>query len=84
MRMSPRVAWQLVGGEAVVLDVESGRAVGLNEVGTFIWCNLDKLDSEQMVSSIVARFDIDESTARADLSAFFERFVKEERLLEEA
>ena len=81
--MSPRVAWQEVGGEAIVLDVTTGRAVGLNEVGSFIWRNLDRLDLSQLVDAVVSEFDVDEQTARADLEAFFDRFVRDELLLEE-
>ena len=78
--MSPRVAWQMVGDEVIVLDVASGRAVGLNPVATFIWRNLEKLSQEELPSAIAREFDVDETTARADLEVFVDRFVREDYL----
>ncbi len=78
--MSPRVAWQMVGDEVIVLDVASGRAVGLNPVATFIWRNLEKLPPEELPPAIAREFDVDETTARADLEAFVDRFVREDYL----
>jgi hypothetical protein len=78
--MSPRVAWQMVGDEVIVLDVASGRAVGLNPVATFIWRNLEKMDSERLPSAIAEEFAVDESTASKDLQEFLDRFVREDYL----
>ena len=77
VRPSPRIAWQVVGGEAIVLDVTTGLAVGLNEVGTFIWKNLETLDREQLVENIVREFAVDRATAKGDLETFLDRFVRE-------
>jgi Coenzyme PQQ synthesis protein D (PqqD) len=78
--MSSRVAWQVVGGEVIVLDVSTGRAIGLSEVGAFVWTNLDKLDTEQMVEEMIKEFEVDEATARNDLAIFLETFVRDELL----
>jgi hypothetical protein len=78
--MSPRVAWQVVGDEVIVLDVASGRAVGLNPVATFIWRNLEKLSPEELAPAIAREFDVDETTAQTDLENFVARFVREDYL----
>lgn len=82
VRPDPATAWQIVGGEAIVLNVESGRAVGLNEVATFIWPQLEKLDTDQLAEAIVREFNVDLATARADLATFVDRLVKEGLLRE--
>ena len=83
VRVSPRAAWQIVGGEAIVLDVSTGRAVGLNAVGTFIWKRIGTSSLDSIVSEIVEEFDIDEGTARHDLASFVDEFVRQEILLVE-
>jgi hypothetical protein len=83
VRVSPRAAWQVVGGEAIVLDVSTGRAVGLNEVGTFIWKRLGTSSLDSIVSEMIDEFDVDEATAREDLGRFVDDFVRQEILLVE-
>src|SRR3990172_9723727 len=40
-RISGRCAWQVVEGEAVLLDLHGRRVVGLNPVGSFVFGLLD-------------------------------------------
>lgn len=60
-------------GETVVLDLASSQYLTVNEPGTVL---LDRLQQDrteaELVAALVAEFDVDESTAQADVSAFVE------------
>ncbi|MBE6793767.1 MAG: PqqD family protein [Ruminococcaceae bacterium] len=62
-------------GEAVA---EFNGMINLNEVGAFLWRQLESETTfESVLQAVLAEYEVDESVAKADL----ERFVKE---LEEA
>ena len=43
----------------------------LTEVGAFLWDLLEKAESEEeLVAAVLAEYDVDEATARADINAF--------------
>lgn len=72
LRVDPRLAWQLVGDEVVILDVASGKARGLNPVASFIWARLEKENPEGICAALQREFEVDEATARRDVDAFVE------------
>ena len=52
-----------------------GGTVILNEVSAFVWEKIQKPTSyEDLISAILAEFDVDEQTAKSDLDALLERF----------
>ncbi len=71
-----------VGGELILVPVKNKVAdmneiFTLNEVGCFIWDNIDgKKNMDDIVNILVSEFDVDEDTARNDLSEFLERVNK--------
>lgn len=70
LKVGPQVAWQVVDGQAVVIDLASGQAVGLNPAGTLIWSLLESREEPEIVSAVVDRFDVDPATAQADVARF--------------
>ena len=49
----------------------------LTEVGGFIWDLLPEAeDSEQIVAAVLDSYDVDEVTARADVTAFLEKLTE--------
>lgn len=65
-----------VAGETILIPVNNtalsmnGMAV-LNEVGAFLWERLPQAeDAQELVSEILAEYDVDEETARADVNEF--------------
>lgn len=70
-RISGRCAWQVVDGEAVLLDLQGKRVLGLNRVGSFVF---PMLDGARTVASIAAavseRFGVNLLEAEQDLRAF--------------
>lgn len=55
-------------GEAVLLDLHSKRYYRLNATGARIWKGLEQaLAPDQIVAGLVAEFDVDGVTARAEV-----------------
>ena len=80
LRIAPRLAWQVVDGETVVVDVEEGRMLGLDGVAACLWPLLESCDVAQLAEEVVRRFDVDLATARRDVAAFVEE-LRERRLI---
>ena len=70
LRVDPQLAWQVVDGEAVIVDVEAGRMLGLSPVGSCLWPLLESHDESQLVDEVVQRFQVDDETARRDIRTF--------------
>jgi hypothetical protein len=68
---SPRTAWRVYDGEAVILWPDDSTLNTLNSVGTLIW---ESADGKSPLSAIVARiceeFDVDPEQAERDAMAF--------------
>ncbi|HEX9713096.1 MAG TPA: lasso peptide biosynthesis PqqD family chaperone [Actinomycetota bacterium] len=66
-----------IDGEAVLLDLRSGRYFGLNATGARMWALLkDGLELEAAAAGIVDEFDVDVEQARADVQAFVDSLVE--------
>jgi hypothetical protein len=73
--------WREIDGEVVVLDVEGSHYLNLNETAAALWTMLaDGATERQLVTKLIDEFDVDESTARADVQAFVSS-CRENRLL---
>jgi len=70
-RKSGRCTWQVVEGEAVLLDLRGKQLVGLNGVGSFVFGLLDGARTVAALSAAVAeRFEVELARAEADVLAF--------------
>jgi hypothetical protein len=68
---SPEVLVRVVGEESVVLDMESGKYLGMNEVGTRIWQLVsDGATGSSAITVLMNEFDVDEPTLRSHTEAF--------------
>lgn len=69
-------ASQKIGGEYVIVPLRNNVAemnvlINLNEVGSFIWDNLNEDSTfESLKNAIVAEFEVSEPVANNDLSNF--------------
>lgn len=70
LRRHPDVAWQTIGGEAVVLSLAEGRVLGLNPAGALVWSLVEERDEDGLVAAVVERFATDEGRAREDVRGF--------------
>lgn len=67
---SEEVLFRELDGEAVMLDLESERYFGLDEVGTRIWQLLDEHhEVETVVAQMLEEYDVEEERLRADMAA---------------
>lgn len=56
-----------VGGEAV----DFNGMVTINETGAFLWKILEKgADKEDLLAALLAEYDVDEESAKKDITAF--------------
>lgn len=78
---SPRTAWRVYDGEAIVLCSDDSTLNSLNAVGTMIW---ESADGKTPISTIVTRicdeFEVDREQAEHDTLAFITR-LRERGLL---
>lgn len=70
-RVSPRCAWQVVDGEAVLLDLAGKRLVGLNAVGSFVLPLLDgRRTLPELAAAVAERFGVGVTRAEGDVAVF--------------
>ena len=69
--ISPRVAHQVVDGEAVLVDLAGGRTMGLNATGTLVWTLLGAGQDEDAIARAVGeRYGLELATARGEVQEF--------------
>ena len=80
---NPRVAWQVLGGEGVLVHLASGQTVGLNETGGFLWSQLDGTRTvDQLVDLMREAFDeIPSHQVRADVEGFLSNMERSHLIL---
>lgn len=76
-RSNPRaLVTALPDGSAVLLELDSGVYYSLNRTGQFIFSNVGQgATIGQLVEAMTARFEVDASTAEADLRALLDELV---------
>lgn len=71
MRLSSQVRHRAVGDEGVLVHLENGRVVVVNQVGLHIVNRLkEPAAHEDLVESIAAEFDVSSEQAAEDLDVF--------------
>ncbi len=74
---SPEVLVQELDGEAVLLNLESERYFGLDDVGTRVWQHLlEHRRLERVCEEMQKEFDVDESRLRADILQLVEELIE--------
>ncbi|HWS72176.1 MAG TPA: PqqD family protein [Thermoanaerobaculia bacterium] len=68
LKLAPQVAWQVIDGEAVIIDLASGVTIGLNPSGTFIWTKLLEQDDTAAAEAVVSEYGIAREEAAADVA----------------
>lgn len=70
------MAWQVVDGEMVLLDVDGRELLGLNEVGARIWELADGTRTVAEIAAVVEReFEVGIEEAAADVRSFVDEMV---------
>lgn len=80
-RVHPRVAWQTLAGSVVIVDLERGLSLELNETGSFIWERLARGQAEGLPLALSERFSVTAEEAEAAAGRFLAT-MRERGLLE--
>jgi hypothetical protein len=71
------VLFREIGGEAVILNVATGKYYGLNEMGTRMWAALiEKGSLEAACQALLEEYEVDETILQADLLHLVEGLVE--------
>lgn len=69
--VAPSVKFRDLGGESVLLELESGRYFGLDEVATRMWTLLvEHRTVAPILDTLEQEYDVDGARLRADLTSF--------------
>jgi len=84
-KIGPQVAWQIVDGEAIVVDLASGNTIGLNPAATFLWSQIDgNHDESQMTTALIDEFEVSPADAERDTRAFLDEMKRRTLIVEAA
>jgi len=74
LRLVPAaVEWREVNGEIVALDVRAAEYIAVTGSGAGLWPSLAAgATHAELIALLVDRYDVDEATAAADVTAFLE------------
>ena len=71
IQRSEKLLESRVENEAVILGMESGLYIGLNQIGTEIWARLDHpVKVGRLIRDICTEFDADRITIKAEVLEF--------------
>jgi hypothetical protein len=73
---SVRCAWQVIEGEAVVIDLATRRVMGLNPSGSMLWSLIDGERSVmELGAKLAAEFDLAPEAAQQHATDFVTRLA---------
>jgi coenzyme PQQ biosynthesis protein PqqD len=77
VQRSPRVTYEVVDGQAVLLDPDGVELITLNAVGTLVWEELDgRRDASELAQALADRFDgVTVEELERDVRTFLEEMV---------
>jgi len=70
VRIAPELAWQVVDGEGVIVDLPHRSMFGLSPTAAFIWSRIEKATEDEIAAELATAFDVDEARAQADVRGF--------------
>lgn len=71
-----RAAGEVIDGEAIIINLVTGVYYSMQGIGGVIWSMIEERRSvASMLEQIVASYDVDRDTARADLDAVLEQLA---------
>ena len=87
MKINENFILREIAGDYVIIPVGSmalsiNGLISVNEIGAFLWKKLqEEITMDALVASVLAEYDVDEATARVDVSEFVEQ-LREKNILE--
>ena len=82
MRLSSRVRYRAVGDEGVLVHLENGRVLVVNEVGLHIVEALDRkaMTVAELAQSVTRAFEVDAAQATIDVKLFLDELHGEQAI----
>jgi len=82
IKANPRVLFQKLGEEAVLLHLDSEEYYGLNSVALRTWeILLEQQSEEKTIALLLEEFDIDEATLKADYKELYDDLISKKLIL---
>jgi hypothetical protein len=79
---SPKTAWRVIEGEAVILSLDTKAFRGLNPVGSRVWELIDGRRSvDEIVEVILREFDVTPERAAEDVHTFVRELLDKELVI---
>jgi hypothetical protein len=76
-RLPPQIHARRFDDEVVILDLGQGQYFSLSAVGATVWERMEGgATLDDAICSVVARYDVDEATARTDVDALIDDLVR--------
>ncbi len=72
LEVHSRVAWQVLDGQVVLIDLERGAALGLNTTASFLWQRLAGRTTAELAIDLAGAFAVEPSQAGRDVEGFLE------------
>lgn len=77
IKRSENATFQTVAGEAILIDLQTGKYFSLNRVGTEFWEMLDGEQSlAQHAATLATKYNVDAEMVTADLVELAEKLVE--------
>ena len=81
IQLTSQVRYRAVGDEGVLVHLENGRVIVVNEVGLFILQYLDSPRTRrELATAISLEFEVSETQAASDLERYLAELEKEQAL----
>ena len=82
IRLSGRVRFRDVAGQGVLVQLEEGRVLVVNEVGLFIVQALSRqaMTESELAEAVAQAFEVDAARAKSDVALFLEQLRGEKAL----
>lgn len=83
MSKNTKVPWRIIEGEAVLVKVDSGEVIHLNEVAAEIWRIIDgKKSISEIIDHIHDHFEVGREQAKKDTLEFFQSLSEKNLIIE--
>lgn len=83
LKINKNIAWRIIDGEIFIVTPSDRTLHSLNEVGTFIFKEIEKkIPIQDIVDKICKEYDIERNVAEKDLLEFVEK-LKEKNIVYE-
>ena len=66
-QVSPGIAYQVIAGETLIVDLAGSRILGLNATGALVFSLLKDHDEDGIARALCERYEIDHGTARREV-----------------